>query len=177
MAARRGASQTHLRQPRAAKPGSIGARGIVVLSGMSYYADSSFLVSCYILDANTSQVQSYLSSTAAPLVFTTLHALEVRNAFKLGVFRGFFPTKDAAAAWANLEADLSSGRLVKTVVKWPLVFRLAARLSEHHSETLGTRSIDILHVATARSLRAVELVSFDTRQRALATALGLAVAP
>lgn len=57
---------------------------------MSHYADSSFLVSCYVMDANTSQAKGYLLRTGVPLVFTALHALEVRNAFQLGVFRGLF---------------------------------------------------------------------------------------
>lgn len=57
---------------------------------MDYYADSSFLVSCYVVDANTPQARAWLSRTGVPLAFTALHALEVRNAFKLGVFRGLF---------------------------------------------------------------------------------------
>ena len=65
---------------------------------MSYYADSSFLVSCYISDANTPQAKAYLLSNGPPLIFTALHALEVRNAFKLGVFRGLFAVPDATAA-------------------------------------------------------------------------------
>ena len=76
-----------------------------------------------------------------------------------------------------MELDLRSGRLVKTVLKWPVVFRLASRLAKVHSVTVGTRSLDILHVAAAKSLRAGEFVSFDTRQRALAAAVGLRVAP
>ena len=32
---------------------------------MSYYADSSFLVSCYLPDANTSRAKSYLRSVGA----------------------------------------------------------------------------------------------------------------
>ena len=54
---------------------------------MNYYADSSFLVSCYVTDANTPQAKGYLLRTGTPLVFTALHALEVRNAFKLGTQR------------------------------------------------------------------------------------------
>ena len=38
-------------------------------------------------------------------------------------------------------------------------------------------SFDILHVAAARAWRAAEFISFDGRQRLLATALGLKVAP
>lgn len=144
---------------------------------MNHYADSSFLVSCYLVDANTPQASAYLSRMAAPLAWTALHALEVRNAFELGVFRGLLTTADAKAAWANLENDLRTARVVRTTVKWPAVFRAAARLSERHSATIGTRSLDILHIAVAKSLSAAEFISFDTRQRALAIAAGLKVAP
>jgi len=144
---------------------------------MTHYADSSFLVSCYLLDANTSTAKAYLSATGAPLPFTALHVLEVRNAFELGVFRGFLSTSDAKAAWANLETDLRSARLVRTTVKWPAAFRRAATLSEQHAAATGTRSLDILHVATAKSVRALEFVSFDSRRRAMALAAGLLVAP
>jgi hypothetical protein len=67
--------------------------------------------------------------------------------------------------------------LVKTAVNWHVAFRVASALSKHHSATTGTRSLDILHVAAAKSLRAAEFIAFDRRQRLLATALGLKVAP
>lgn len=144
---------------------------------MKYYADSSFLVSCYVTDANTAQAKGYLLRTGAPLFFTALHALEVRNAFKLGVFRGLFGAAEAVAAWKHLESDVRGGRLVKKPVKWHLVLRIAARFSERHSATVGTRSLDIVHVATAKALRASEFISFDNRQRTLAATVGLKVAP
>jgi len=67
--------------------------------------------------------------------------------------------------------------LVKTTVQWPVAFRLATRFSERHSAAIGARSLDILHVAAARAVRAVEFVSFDSRQRTLAVAVRLRVAP
>jgi hypothetical protein len=137
------------------------------------YADSSFLVSCYLVDANTTQAKAYLSVNSAPLAFTTLHELEVRNALQLGVFRGILKPDEAKAVSANLDADLRAGRLLRTSMRWPAVFRLAARLSERHAAVTGTRSLDILHVAAAKTLRAVEFASFDTRQRALGAAVGL----
>lgn len=144
---------------------------------MDHYADSSFLVSCYVVNANTPQAKAWLSSNSVPLAFTALHALEVRNACKLGVFRGLFAAADAAAAWRNLESDLRSGRLVKTIVKWPVVFRVATRLADAHSMTTGTRSLDILQVAAAKAARAAEFLSFDARQRTLAPPLCLRLAP
>lgn len=144
---------------------------------MSHYADSSFLVSCYVPDSHTPQAKAYLLRTGEPLVFSALHALEVRNAFQLGVFRGLYAARDAAAAWSILKSDLRSGRLVKQTVNWPVVLRLAARFSERHSAAIGSRSLDILHVAAAKALRTPEFVSFDLRQRTLAAAVGLKVAP
>jgi hypothetical protein len=144
---------------------------------MNHYADSSFLVSCRLLDANTAQAKAWLSRTGLPLAFTAWPGLEVRNAFKLGVFRGLFTSADGAAAWRNVESGLRSGRLVKATVKWPVALRIAARFSERHSANVGTRSLDILPGAPAKALRAVEFVSFDGRQRTLAAAVGLRVAP
>ncbi len=96
---------------------------------------------------------------------------------RLGVFRGLFSPADSAAAMANLTQDIRAGRLVKTTVNWRLAFRIASHLSERHSAWVGTRSLDVLHVAVARSLRAAEFVSFDLRQRSLAAAIGLVVQP
>jgi hypothetical protein len=140
---------------------------------MGVYADSSFLVSCYVVDGNTSQAKAYLSEHDEPLVFTALHDLEVRNALRLGVFRGVLKALEADAAAANLDADLRAGRLLRTGVKWAVVFRLASRLSQQHAVVTGTRSLDILHVAAAKALRLSEFVSFDTRQRILSAAAGL----
>lgn len=140
---------------------------------MGVYADNSFLVSCYIVDVNTPLARAYLSRHDSPLVFTALHDLEVRNALRLGVFRGVLTQEEAAAAAANLNADLRAGRLVRTTVEWPVVFRMALRLSGQHAVVTGTRSLDILHVAAAKALRLKELASFDGRQRALGVAAGM----
>jgi hypothetical protein len=144
---------------------------------MSLYADSSFLVSCYLKDANTPQAKTYLSNLKLPLTFTSLQFLEVRNALKLGVFRQLFALSDATAAWANLQLDLRSGRLIKQEPKWSVAFRVASLLSNRHSATVGTRSLDVLHVAAAKCLRVAEFISFDSRQRTLAAIVGLKVAP
>ena len=107
--------------------------------------------------------------------FTSLHTLEVRNAFELGVFRGHFTATEARAAAKNLAEDLRGFRLVATGVNGAAAFRLAARLREPHSSTVGSRSFDMVHVAVAKLLRAKAFVLFDGRQRTLAAAVGLTV--
>lgn len=140
---------------------------------MRVYADSSFLVSCYLVDSNTSRAKAFLLKHQAPLPFTPLHDLEVRNALRLGVFRQLLTEQQAREASNTIDGDLRSGRLVRTVVQWPAVFRLASRLSAEHAATTGTRSLDILHVATARAVRCAQFASFDARQQTLAAAAGL----
>lgn len=144
---------------------------------MNPYADTSFVVSSYLVDANTLQARAWLVQNSVPLIFTELHALEIRNAFRLCVFRGLLSADKAAIAWQDVQSDLLADRLSKTKVNWRLALRIAARLSEKHSATVGTRSLDVLHVAAAKTLRVTEFISFDNRQRTLATAEGLVVLP
>ena len=60
---------------------------------------------------------------------------------------------------------------------WEKLVQEAESLAEHHTPVLGTRSLDILHVAAALVLGATEFCTFDTRQGKLAKATGLHVQP
>jgi predicted nucleic acid-binding protein len=136
------------------------------------YADSSFLVSCYLPDANTPRAKAFLLGHGDP--FTALHDLEVVNAIQLGVFRHVLTEEQAKAAVEAIQDDLQGGRLVRATVKWPAAFRAASRLSARHTASTGARSLDIVHVSAAKSLRCKELASFDSRQLALSALAGLA---
>jgi predicted nucleic acid-binding protein len=49
----------------------------------------------------------------------------------------------------------------------------AVELSRAHSPKLGTRSLDVLHVASALELEMRSFVTYDKRQESLARAVGL----
>ena len=49
------------------------------------------------------------------------------------------------------------------------------RLAREHTAALGTRSLDVLHVAAALALRERNFVTGDDRQAKLAAAVGLRV--
>jgi len=144
---------------------------------MSLYADTSLLISYYINDSNSLSAQNVLRRAVEPLPFTGLHRLEMRNALALGVFRRILTSAQASAAWSDVERDLRSGRLVPQPVNWIPVFRAAAQWAALHSPRIGCRSLDVLHVALAKTLQAREFFTFDERQKSLALALGLAVKP
>jgi hypothetical protein len=62
-------------------------------------------------------------------------------------------------------------RLIRATLKEPA----ALRLSERCSARIGTRSLDVLRIAAAQSARTLAFITFDGRQRALATAIGFKV--
>jgi len=144
---------------------------------MSLYADTSLLISYYINDSNSFSAQNVLRRAVEPLPFTGLHRLEMRNALALGVFRRILTSAQVSAAWSDVERDVRSGRLVPQPVNWIPVFRAAAQWAALHSPRIGCRSLDVLHVALAKTLQAREFFTFDERQKSLALALGLAVKP
>ena len=138
---------------------------------MVIYADTSFLVSLYGRDTNSARAQTLVMEFETPLIYTPFQRHEARNAVRLACFRREITAPECQAVLAAIEMDKRSGVLAETPVAW------AEELSAAHTETLGTRAADILHVATAAALGATLFLSFDTRQKALAAAAGLRVMP
>jgi len=97
------------------------------------------------------------------------------TAIGLAVFRQRITAVTAQAVWADVEADLQSGALTFIPLVWPAVFREAEAMAQRHTPGLGSRSLDILHVAAVLAASAVDFVTFDNRQAALAKEAGLNV--
>ena len=144
---------------------------------MSVYADTSLLISYYVNDSNSAAAETVIHAAIDPLPLTGLHRLEMRNALALCVFRGVLTAAQAGAAWLDVERDLRSGRLVPHPVNWTPVYRSAAQYAAAHSPTIGCRSLDVLHVTLAKTLKVSDFFTFDARQKALALALGMTVKP
>ena len=144
---------------------------------MVAYADTSFLVSLYGDDANSSPAQAFAATFKEPLAFTPLLRHEFRNAVRLAVFRQDITPDECQAVLAAIESDIQAGALVETPVAWAEVYAQAEALSAGHTRTLGTRAFDVLHVASAAALGVKDFYSFDSRQKALARKAGMTVKP
>lgn len=142
---------------------------------MSFYADTGFLCSLYAPDAHTKRASARMTKTLLPLPFVWLHQIELRNALRLRVFRSEITPTQRDASLNLLLADLAAGVLSHVTPALADVMTESERLSALHSEILGTRSLDILHVASAVVLGATDFLTFDLRQSALAKAAGLRV--
>ncbi len=134
-------------------------------------------MSLNVEDANTRAAEQFMTCNPEVLPFNPLHRLEVHNGLRLRVWRGEIDASRRAAAFRQIEEDLADGILVHVPLPWTEALRHAELLSEAHAEQTGSRSADTLHVAAAILTNARRFLSFDKRQRKLATAAGMEVMP
>ena len=140
---------------------------------MTLYADTSFLVATYSPEAGSPKAIACLQRLRGPLPFTPFHRHELRNGLRLRVFRREITVEQRKEAFRAIESDLEENILTHTPLPWTDTFREAETLAASHTETMGVRSFDLLHVGLALALGATDFLTFDARQAALAKAAGL----
>ena len=141
------------------------------------YVDTSVLFSLYVPDANSSKADLWRKANPAPIDLTGFHRIELRNALSLAVFQQRLTPTEAKSAWAAVLDDLKTGALVAKSDLWAKLVPEAEALATHHTPIIGTRSLDVLHVASALACGATEFCTFDTRQGKLAQLGGMQVRP
>jgi predicted nucleic acid-binding protein len=139
---------------------------------LKIYIDTSFLVSLYSPDANSSSAARTMSVSKGNRLVSTFAELEVVNAMGLRVFRKEVSAAQAQASLNDFEKDLGNGVFELRGIA-DSIFERAHRLSRQTTARLGTRTADLLHVATALEFGADYLYSFDQQQRKLAQAVRL----
>jgi hypothetical protein len=144
---------------------------------MKSYADTGFLVSLYLNESTTAVASAVFQTVSPPVPLIPLGFLELRNAFHLATFHKQITVKTRQVAWAQFETDVRNGIYVSATIAESDLFGKAAELSEKYSASVGTRSLDLLHVTAALLLQADEFLSFDTRQCVAAKAERLQVRP
>jgi hypothetical protein len=149
------------------------------------YADSSFILRLVAVEADSGPVIAEYRRVGKPaLFFLSLHALEVRNAIlqralhqrrTLASDERRQVTRERDAALARLEHLISRHTLLDVAMDMEMAIAQAAKLSAAHTERLGARAIDLLHVASALTLESELFLTTDARQSDLARAEGLEV--
>jgi hypothetical protein len=149
------------------------------------YADSSFILRLVTSETDSPQtIAEYRRLSAPRLPFLPLHALEVRNAILQRAFhqRRAISSADRQhvarerdAAFSRLEHLLARRALLDVTLEMDDAITRAAKLSTAHTERLGARAIDLLHVAAALTLESELFLTTDARQARLAKAESLKV--
>ena len=144
---------------------------------MVAFADTGFIASLYLKESTSAQARAEVQAAPVVLPLTPLAMLELRNSFNRAVQRQRITAAERDALWQDVEEDIASGFLAPTPVAAEPLHETARRLSDRHTPTLGTRSLDLLHLAAALVLEAKVFFSFDDRQRKAAAGEGLKVKP
>lgn len=140
-------------------------------------ADTSFLFSLFGSDVHTAAAQGWARQSHLPITVSVLNRYELGNAIRFAAFRKAISQADALGSLAAFETDLKSGNLQLAYCDLAAVVAEAARLSELHTLKGGHRSFDIVHVATARVLKATTFLTFDANQRKLANIARMVAGP
>jgi hypothetical protein len=100
---------------------------------------------------------------------------EIVNAICRAAFLEQLDQNRLAEALADLNSDFALGHLQQAEILWGAALNRAVELSQRYTPRLGTRSLDVLHVACALELKLHHFLTFDRRQQQLAAAVGLRV--
>jgi len=136
--------------------------------------DASFLFSLYVPDANSARAASAMKHAVLPVLLTDLGEIEIVNAVGLRLFRKELLPSEAKQVRALFRQDVEQG-VVQVVPLPAAAYEQARQIARTHTPRLGTRALDVLHVAGALALKAKTFYTFDNKQAKLASALGLHV--
>jgi predicted nucleic acid-binding protein len=152
---------------------------------MRVYADTSYLVRLVAEEPGTEAAQAEYHRLGRPgMFYLPLHSLEVANAVRQRAFhlRRSAPASERAAikretatALALLAKFIARGVLIESSVDMDKAIEAARSLSAKHTERLGCRGFDLLHVALALELECEAFLTSDRIQGALARAEGFEV--
>ncbi len=137
-------------------------------------ADSSFLFSLYVRDANSGAAAVRMKNAVLPLLFTDLGELEITNGVALRLFRKELQLSEAKHVLALFRKDTELG-VIRIIPLPNSAYQRAAQIAGSYTPNLGTRTLDVLQVASALVLKADTFYTFDQRQAKLASELGLRV--
>ena len=137
------------------------------------YVDPSALLKLYLKEPESRAMTAWRSKIGDPLLVTHHGRLELTNGIGLAAYRGIITDETHHAALAALDDDFARGRYKQTDVLWRATLKRAGDLSREHTPTIGCRSLDVLHVASAIELELKHFATFDLRQQQLARAAGL----
>jgi len=136
------------------------------------YVDTSVIVKLYFKEEYSRDTSNWLKENNEAIPLTSFHELELKNAIHLKQFRAEITLDETRLIMSRFEEHEKSGIYYRPQLDWSAIVIHAIDLSKKHSASIGSRSLDILHVASALSINADRLLTLDDRQTKLARSPG-----
>ena len=137
------------------------------------YVDTSVIVKLYVKEKHSLDASNWLKENNEAIPLTVFHELEFNNAINLKEFRGEIARDKTRLIMARFAEHESKGIYYRPQISWADTFKYAVDLSRKHSRKTGSRALDILHVASALSIKADRFFTFDERQSKLVSLAGI----
>jgi predicted nucleic acid-binding protein len=153
---------------------------------MKAYADTNFLARLYLKQLEVEDALALIADVMGgrvdPLPMTWLLEIEVTGALELYVWcssqgqRPRVTAEQAAVAHADFQSDLHDGLIYGPAdLKPRRLVKQSDDLILRHTAKQGSRTYDIIHIASALELSCDEFWTFDRRAAKLAEREGLKV--
>ena len=139
------------------------------------YVDTSVIVKLYIKEEYSRDASVWLKKNNEAIPLTSFHELELINTIQLKQFRSEITLDEARLIMSRFEEHEISGIYYRPQLNWSAIFIHAIDLSKKHSSSIGSRPLDILHVASALSISADRFLTVDDRQTRLAALSGMKI--
>ena len=145
---------------------------------MSYW-DTSALAKLYVSESDSLVFRSHAAAVGLPPVTAVITLLELRRvAFAKEAAGVLQPgTAEATLAVADTDADAGSIELVEQSTAVKREFDRVMAACYRQTPALPLRTLDALHLASARVAGETEVVGTDTRLREAARRLGFTLFP
>ncbi len=137
------------------------------------YVDSGIVTKWYLPEADSAGALALRDQFTPPAILTRLHRLELANAWRLKLFRNELEVEAVELATEDLKADIRAGLWHCPAEPLEEIYSRSEVLATAYSANLGTRSMDILHVAAAEWIGCSHFLTGDQRQAKLAESIGL----
>ena len=139
------------------------------------YIDTSIIVKLYFKEEHSLKVSNWIKTNNEAIPLTSLHELEFTNAVHLKRFRDEITEDEIGLIFSRFADHNKKGVFYRPPIDWPDIYQYALDLSKRHTGKIGSSSLDILHVASALSIKADRFLTLDVRQVKLASLAGLKI--
>ncbi len=139
---------------------------------MRAYFDSGVITKWYGPEVNSAAALALRKRFKPPIWLTPLHRVELTAAWRLKVLGGAAEVT-ITQLLGDFRQDVARRLYVAPEVDEGEAARIGENLADHYSVRLGTRSLDVRHVAWALAAGATAFVTGDERPARWAEAIGL----
>jgi predicted nucleic acid-binding protein len=121
------------------------------------------------------EASNWLKRNNQAIPLTRFHELEFTNAIQLKQFRSEITGDETLVITTRFREHENKGIFYRPQLDWSELFNYAVDLSKKHTAMIGARSLDILHIASALSIKAEKFLTVDGRQTEVAKLAGLTI--